>query len=80
MSKLYGCLQGNRGEATKCGSVSSGIRASLQSWEGSLIGYMNLNEEGLPIVTLKIGDGSTSYGSRTIFGGTLKELEERLGK
>jgi len=78
MSKLYGSLQGCRGEATRCGSGSSGIRASVQSWDGSLVSYMDLDDNGKPIVTLKISEGSSGYGSETIFRGSLEELKAKL--
>lgn len=80
MSKLYGSLQGNRGEVTKCGSKNSGMRASVQSWDGSLIVYMDLDDNDKPIITLKTSEGSSGYGNETIFRGSLEELKERLGK
>ncbi|MCP4900166.1 MAG: hypothetical protein GY906_24610 [bacterium] len=36
MSHFYSSIQGNRGEATRCGTKGSGIRATAQSWEGSI--------------------------------------------
>lgn len=33
MAEFYGRLQGNRGEATRCGSKDSGIRATVESWQ-----------------------------------------------
>ena len=78
MAKLYGSLQGCRGEATRCGSKSSGVRASVQSWQGSLISYMDLDDNENPIVTLKISGCSSSYGSETIFRGSLEELKAKL--
>ena len=36
MAKLYGTLQGCRGEATRVGSTTSGIRASIQSYKERL--------------------------------------------
>ena len=78
MSKLYGSLQGCRGEATRCGSKSSGVRASVQSWQGSLISYMDLDDNENPIITLKTSDGSSGYGSETIFTGSLEELKAKL--
>lgn len=32
MAHFYGRLQGNRGEATRCGSKDSGIDATAESW------------------------------------------------
>jgi hypothetical protein len=80
MSKLYGSLQGCRGEATRCGSASSGIRASVQSWNGSLVSYMDLDKNGNPMITLKTSEGSSGYGSEIIFVGSLEELKKKLKK
>ncbi|MBR3208913.1 MAG: hypothetical protein IKF82_01460 [Bacilli bacterium] len=78
MAKLYGSLQGNRGEATKCGSRASGIKASVQSWNGSLIAYMDLDDNDKPIIELRITEGSNSYGGHISFRGTLEELKKKL--
>lgn len=77
MSKLYGSLQGNRSEVTKCGSKNSGIRASVQSWDGSLCTFMDLDENDTPIVEIQINSGSSCYG-KTYFRGTLEELKKKL--
>ena len=36
MSKYYGTLQGNRGEATRCGSKDSGITTDAAGWGGAV--------------------------------------------
>lgn len=76
MSALYGTLQGCRGEATRCGTKNSGIRVSAQSWNGSLIVNMDLNEEGNPVVDIDTSDMSTSCWGNRQFRGSLKEFEE----
>jgi len=80
MSALYGSLKGSRGEATRCGTKNSGIRSSVQSWNGSLVSYMDLNDEGQPIVELYISDSSTgsSWGAEKVFSGTLTQLKNLL--
>ena len=78
MSALYGSLQGCRNEVTRTASKNSGIRASVQSWNGSLVSYMDLDENGQPVVTLKTSEGSSGYGSETIFRGSLEELKAKL--
>jgi hypothetical protein len=47
MSDYYGYLQGNRGEATRCGSKNSGITAHLRSWTNDVyvhLGPVNGND------------------------------------
>jgi len=78
MAKLYGSIQGCRGEATRTGSKNSGMRASIQSWNGSLVSYMDLDENDKPIITLKVSKGSARYGEETIFRGSLEELKAKL--
>jgi hypothetical protein len=78
MSALYGSLQGCRGEATRTASKNSGIRASVQSWNGSLVSYMDLDENDKPVITLKTSEGSSGYGSEIIFRGSLEELKAKL--
>jgi len=77
MSKLYSTIQGCRGEATRCGSKDSGVRASVQSWDGSLCTFMDLDDNDKPIVQVQISNGSSRYGE-TIFKGTLDELKKKL--
>lgn len=48
MANLYGRLQGNRGEATRCGS--SVIRAKLETWQGSI--QVVLEKDGHYCVTM----------------------------
>ncbi len=36
MSHFYGTLQGNRGQATRCGSKNSGMRTQCASWAGAV--------------------------------------------
>lgn len=77
MSKLYSTIQGCRGEATRCGSASSGVRASVQSWSGSVCTFMDLDENDKPIVQIQISNGSSRYGE-TVFRGSLEELKAKL--
>lgn len=36
MSTYYGRLKGNRGGVTRCGSASSGIRSSVETWQSCI--------------------------------------------
>ena len=77
MSALYATIQGCRGEATRCGSKSSGVRASVQSWENSVCTFMDLDENGKPVIQIQIANGSSRYGT-TVFRGTVEELKKKL--
>lgn len=81
MSKLYGSIQGCRGAATRTGT--SLMKASVQSYDGSVITYMsydkdkdNPKEEKL-MVEVCVSECSSSYGRR-IFYGTFEEFVNKL--
>jgi hypothetical protein len=73
MATYYGSLKGNRGEATRLGSRGSGIRAVLQSWDGSLSVTL-FEHEGEPFVSISTGPGSTRYMDRAVYYGPLSSL------
>jgi len=76
MSKFYGMVVGDRGEATRGGHHR--IKASCQSYAGSVITELTYNHEGQLMVDVSVGIGeSTSYG-RTIFHGTFEEYVAKL--
>lgn len=77
MSTFYGSIQGNRGAATRGGSRNSGIRASAQSWNGSVITELTYDENDRLMVSVSTSEGSSSYGSR-IFYGTFDEYVAKL--
>ncbi len=79
MSKFYGTVVGSaRTEATRRGFDN--IRVSAQSWDGSLITRMRYDADGRLIVQLDRSNESSSCFGRTIFCGTLEELEARLSQ
>lgn len=77
MSKFYGTVSGAAAtEATRRGHDY--IRVSAQSWDGSLITRMRYDREDQLVVQLDRNDSSSSCSGRTIFYGTMDELESRL--
>ena len=74
---FYGLVRGNRGAATRGGSKNSGFKATAQSFDGSIISYLDYDNEGKLKVRLEIADGSSSYGD-IVFNGTLDELRKKL--
>lgn len=73
MSKFYSTIQGQAGEATRRGSSSSGIRASVQSYDGSLIARLE-DVEGQVILSLDTSDDSRSDCADRQFRGTIEEF------
>lgn len=81
MSKFYGTLKGqSKTEATRRGSSTSGIKAAVQSWDGSLISSLNYNQKGELIINLSWNNDSSSYGNESLFSGTIEELKKKLNK
>jgi hypothetical protein len=77
MAKFYGSIQGNRGAATRMGH--SGIKASVQSYDGSVITELSYNDEGQLLVDVSVAkDESTAYRGTRLFYGTLDEFIAKL--
>lgn len=45
MAHFYGTLKGSRGQATRCGTKSSGVRAIAASWAGAIEVEIHHNTE-----------------------------------
>lgn len=77
MAALYGSIQGNRGEATRMGSKSSGIRSYVQTWDARVT--VQLEADG----TCRIVASDWQRGGTRIpiFEGNVHELleQERAG-
>ena len=73
MSKFYATIQGQAGEATRRGSASSGIRASVQSWNGSVITRLDEIDDK-EILIIETSKDSKSCGDR-VFKGSIKQFE-----
>lgn len=72
MAHFYGNLKGSRGEATRCGTASSGLSVSARSWGGSLT--VELKErDGRTFVFLFAQDGS-GIGGKLIYSGPISQL------
>lgn len=46
MAHFYGTLQGNRGEATRCGTKQSGIETYAASWDGAVRTHLYQDDAG----------------------------------
>ena len=78
MAIFYGQVDGkSQTVASRLGSRNSGIKASVQSWDGSVITALRYNDNGDLIVKIYISDDSAFQGDK-YFDGTLEELKKRL--
>jgi hypothetical protein len=58
MSRFYGSIQGNRGEATRQGSANSGISCHVRGWDIGIEVRGYVNEEGADEFRVFITGGS----------------------
>lgn len=81
MSKFYGMVQGNRGCATRGGSLNSGFRSSCQSYDGSIIVSMDYAQDNKTLMC-RVGTSNRSSCSsdwnNNEFSGTFEEFKELL--
>lgn len=75
MAAFFGSVGGHRGVATRTGTRN--IRASVQSWDASVITELSYNNEDKLMVEVRTDNYSTSYGNR-IFYGTYEEFVNKL--
>lgn len=79
MARFYGSVQGGRGEATRLGHATTGLRASAQSYSGSVIVEVYANgEEDCARITA--ADGSKRHGDFVIYDGPLEKLVSQSGR
>lgn len=79
MSKYYGQVKGmSNTVASRRGSEASGIKASVQSYDGSVIVRMT-NVGGKNMVDIEMAEGS-DFSGKSFFYGTMDELKQALKK
>ncbi len=82
MSKFYGMVEGQaKTIASRQGSIKSRIKASVQSWDGSLIMemYYRYNDpENDLCCSICYKEGDSSFYGNTIYNGTVKNLVNLL--
>lgn len=71
MAALYTQCSGmSKTSASRRGSKNSGVRASVQSWDFSLIADLDLDEDNKPVLTLETSDDSRGSWGNTVYRGT----------
>lgn len=69
MAHFYGDIQGNRGQATRMGTKSSGIDGHIRGWNIGAKVYCQYNEKtGKDEVTVYITGGSNRSGYDSMIG------------
>jgi hypothetical protein len=75
MARFIGFVQGNRGEASRLGGPSSGIRAQARGWNlgGTVYGGPVYGEPDKDEFRLSVDGGSNGSGHFHTFGFTVRE-------
>ena len=68
MAQFYGSIQGNRGEATRMGTKSSGIEGHIRGWDIGARVHCHVNDKGQDVVSVSITKGSNGYGRGLCLG------------
>lgn len=76
MAKFFGTVQGGRGQATRLGHASTGLRVTAQSWDGSIVVQMYSSSKAPDdaYVRIGLGAGSTGAGGITLYDGPVSGL------
>ena len=78
MARFYGELQGGRGEATRLGHASSGLRTEACSWNGAVKVILRAeNDEDIVCIQAQ-QHGSSRNPTGYIFEGTFEELGQLI--
>jgi hypothetical protein len=83
MARFFGTLQGGRGEATRLGHASSGLRVTAASWSGKVCvqAYADEPRNGGDVDCVRISaeqHGSSRNPTGTFFDGTFEELGQLI--
>ena len=67
MSHFYSRIKGSRGEATRCGTKSSGIRANATGWDIGGTCKVHFNPQlGTDVVEFYLTNGSNGHSSTRV--------------
>ena len=74
MSRFYASIRGNRGEATRCGTTTSGMTGHICGWDVGVEVMLHANSKGEDTVDIFATPGSSGSG-RIILIQTLTKSE-----
>lgn len=79
MSHFYGILQGNRGEATRCGSKDSGMETYCASWDGAVRCMAYVDEEtGQDFVRVELTQWQGRGTYKVLYNGPISGKSDAL--
>jgi hypothetical protein len=78
MARYFGTVQGGRGEASRLGHASSGIRAEVCSWSGKVHTSIQASGDDDLVHIRADTHGSSRNPTGYIFTGTFEQLGELI--
>ena len=78
MSHFYGSIQGSRGEATRCGTKSSGMSGHIRGWNLGCQAFMYVDEDGKDRCEVYLTSGTNErYAIKRLGNFTEEDLKEK---
>jgi len=77
MAHFYGSIQGNRGEATRMGTKTSGIEGHIRGWNIGCRVVIGHDDEGNDVVNVYLTSGSSGMRSSKHLGAYVEKDLER---
>ena len=78
MARFYGTVKGGRGEASRLGHSSTGLRVSAQSYSGDVAVLMFVSSTGIDCVDISVHHHDGGAGI-TLYRGPVADLQPRAG-
>lgn len=80
MTKFYGQVKGmSKTAAARCGSMESHIKASVQSYDGSITMELSYGDDGALRLTVEHAAGSKMGGDK-VYDGSVDEFLRLVGR
>ena len=74
MAQFYASIKGNRGEATRLGTKSSGMQAHIRGWAVGAQVWMTVDDNGEDVVNIALTGGSNGSPAPVLLG-TYKQTD-----
>ncbi len=77
MARFRGTVEGNRSTASRLGHKTSGLRVSGNGWNIGATVYLEVNEAGEDVVSIRLTSGSNGHKTSKCLGEfTARDLED----
>lgn len=80
MSKWYGAIQGNRGEATRMGTEGSGFSAHIRGWNFGVRVHCYTDQNGIDKIAISLTGGSNNSSTIKCLGTWTEEMVKNEDK